>query len=105
MTTLTAPTKLTLDKLAKGVSFKTGVSHKAKVSAKNVTVTAELKAEYDAIPLNLALEKFQAASDKPLPVKPIKLELGFNQKPTTPTVKGKSASRVRVRSRCFATRR
>lgn len=89
MTASTAPTKLTLDKLAKGVSFKTGVSHHAKVSAKKVTVTAELKAEYDAIPLNLALEKLQAASDAPLPVKPIKLELGFNQKPTTPPVKGK----------------
>lgn len=89
MTDSTSSTKLTLDEISKGVSFKTGRSNRAKVSKKAVKVTAEIKAEYDAIPLNLELEKLQPASATPVPQKPIKLELGFNQKPKTPPVKAK----------------
>lgn len=89
MTDSTSATKLTVEQLSTGVSFKTGVSNSAKVRVKKVKVKAEIEAEYDAIPLNLGLEKFQSAKDVPLPAKPIKLELGFNQRPKTPPVKGK----------------
>lgn len=74
MTDSTSSTKLTLDEISKGVSFKTGRSNRAKVSKKAVKVTAEIKAEYDAIPLNLELEKLQPASATPVPQKPIKLD-------------------------------
>ncbi len=89
MADTTSPNQFTVEQISKGVSFKTGVQNQATVKTTDVTVTAEIKAEYDAVPLNLGLEKHQPSGETPLLATPIKLELGFNQTPALPPVKGK----------------
>jgi len=89
MTDSTSPATLTLAQISQGVLASTGVLNLATIAVTDVIVTAEIKAEYDAIPLNLALEKLQPAGDTLVPVKPIKLELAFNQTPSTVPINGK----------------